>query len=152
LADNRTMLADVRRFAGSGRPVYAECGGLMYLGRTLASVDGARHAMAGVLPIETAMLEKLKVLGYAEVAWAGPSLWGAAGQLGRGHEFHYSEITVGPEPADGWRPAYTVCRPRAEPAPGGFLRDRVLAGYVHLHWAARPEAIDQFLSTCQQRS
>jgi cobyrinic acid a,c-diamide synthase len=152
LADNRTILADVRRFAASGRPVYAECGGLMYLGRTLTSVDGVRHAMAGVLPIETAMLEKLKVLGYAEVAWARPSLWGAAGEVGRGHEFHYSEITAGLEPAGGWQSAYTVHRPRAAPVPGGFLRHRVLAGYVHLHWASRPEAIDQFLSCCQQQA
>jgi cobyrinic acid a,c-diamide synthase len=152
LADNRSMLADVRQFAASGRPIYAECGGLMYLGRMLTCLDGARHAMAGVLPIETAMLEKLKLLGYAEVAWAADSLWGAAGQLARGHEFHYSEITAEPGPADGWQPAYTVRRTRAEPARGGFLRNRVLAGYVHLHWASRPEAIDQFLTCCQQRS
>ena len=152
LADNRSMLADVRQFAAAGRAIYAECGGLMYLGRTLTCLDGARYAMAGVLPVETAMLEKLKVLGYAEVAWAGPSLWGTAGQLGRGHEFHYSEITAEPAPADGWQPAYTVRRLRSEPACGGFMRNRVLAGYVHLHWASRPEAIDQFLTYCQQRS
>ncbi len=152
LADNRQMLADVRQFAASGRAIYAECGGLMYLGRMLTCLDGTRYPMAGVLPIETAMLEKLKVLGYAEVAWAGGSLWGAAGQVARGHEFHYSEITAEPRPADGWQPAYTVRRRRAEPASGGFFRDRVLAGYVHLHWASRPEAIDHFLCCCQERS
>jgi cobyrinic acid a,c-diamide synthase len=152
LADNREMLADVRQFAASGRAIYAECGGLMYLGRMLTCLDGVRYPMAGVLPIETTMLEKLKTLGYAEVAWAGGSLWGEAGQIARGHEFHYSEITAEPRPADGWQPAYTVCRPRTEPACGGFFRDRVLAGYVHLHWASRPEAIDHFLCCCEQRS
>ncbi len=152
LADNCEMLADVRQFAASGRTVYAECGGLMYLGQTLTCLDGARHAMAGVLPIETAMLEKLKVLGYAEVAWAAGSLWGAAGQVARGHEFHYSEITAEPRPSGDWQPAYTVCRRRAEPTNGGFFRDRVLAGYVHLHWASRPEAIDHFLCCCEQQS
>jgi cobyrinic acid a,c-diamide synthase len=152
LADNREMLADVRQFAASGRAIYAECGGLMYLGRTLTCLDGARYAMAGVLPLETTMLEKLKVLGYAEVAWAGGSLWGAAGQVARGHEFHYSEITAEPRPADGWLPAYMVRRPRAEPTCGGFFRERVLAGYVHLHWASRPEAIDHFLCCCEQRT
>ena len=116
---------DARRRARSSPPrdgrVYAECGGLMYLGRMLTCLDGARYPMAGVLPIETAMLEKLKVLGYAEVAWAADSLWGAAGQVARGHEFHYSEITAEPSPADGWQPAYTVRRRRAEPARGRFL-------------------------------
>ena len=76
------MLADVRDFAAAGRSVYAECGGLMYLGRTLTTVEGVRYPMAGVLPIETAMLEKLKVLGYTEVTWAADSLWGDAGQSG----------------------------------------------------------------------
>jgi cobyrinic acid a,c-diamide synthase len=152
LADNRGMLAEVRQFAASGRVVYAECGGLMYLGQKLTCLDGARYPMAGVLPIETAMLEKLKVLGYAEVAWLGGSLWGSAGQAARGHEFHYSEITAAPQPADGWQPAYTVRRVRAEPTSGGFCRNRVLAGYVHLHWASRPEAIAHFLCCCQERS
>ena len=66
----------------------------MYLGRGLTTLDGVRYPLAGVLPIETAMLEKLKVLGYTEVTWAADSLWGAAGDVARGHEFHYSEITA----------------------------------------------------------
>ncbi len=152
LADNGGMLADVRQFAASGRAVYAECGGLMYLGRTLTCQDGARYPLAGVLPIQTAMLEKLKVLGYTEVTWAAGSLWGAAGQIARGHEFHYSEIVSDTCASDGWQPAYSVCRAGAEPAYGGLFRDRVLAGYVHLHWASRPDAIGHFLCRCERRS
>ena len=152
LADNGGMLTDVRQFAASGRAIYAECGGLMYLGQTLTCQDGTCYPLAGVLPLQTAMLEKLKVLGYAEVTWAAGSLWGAAGQMARGHEFHYSEITSETCASDGWQPAYSVCRAGAEPAHGGFFRDRVLAGYVHLHWASRPDAIDHFLSSCERRS
>jgi cobyrinic acid a,c-diamide synthase len=152
LANNAEMLADVRRFATSGRPIYAECGGLMYLGQTLATPAGVRYPLAGVLPIETAMREKLKVLGYAEVTWAADSLWGTAGQTARGHEFHYSEITAEEGAAEGWQPAYTVCRRRAESVCGGFLKNRILAGYVHLHWASRPDAVHHFLSCCEQRS
>ena len=152
LADNGGMLADVRQFAASGRTIYAECGGLMYLGQTLTCQDATRYPMTGVLPIQTAMLEKLKVLGYAEVTWAAGSLWGAAGQMARGHEFHYSEITSDTCASDGWQPAYSVCRAGAKPAHGGFSKDRVLAGYVHLHWASRPDAIDHFLCRCERRS
>ncbi len=100
LSDNAGMLADVREFVAAGGLVYAECGGLMYLGRALTTLDGVRYPLAGVLPIETAMLEKLKVLGYTEVAWAADSLWGAAGEVARGHEFHYSQITAQDGPAE----------------------------------------------------
>ena len=94
LAANRPMLDAVRRFSASGRPVYAECGGLMYLGVALRTLDGARHAMAGVVPVETAMLKTLKTLGYTEATFTGDWLWGAAGDACRGHEFHYSEIVA----------------------------------------------------------
>jgi cobyrinic acid a,c-diamide synthase len=152
LADNTSLLADVRRFAASGRMVYAECGGMMYLGRSLAALDGARYPLAGVLPIDTAMLPRLKVLGYTGVTWTDDSLWGAAGETARGHEFHYSEITADASGAAGWRPAYTVTRRHAEPELAGFFQGRVLAGYVHLHWASRPQAVRRFLAACQTRS
>ena len=151
LSGNAGMLAAVRGFAASGGRVYAECGGLMYLGQAITALDGARYPLAGVLPVETAMLAKLKVLGYTEVAWTADSLWGPAGETARGHEFHYSHITAGENAAGGWQPAYTVCRRRSAPAPEGLCRGSVLAGYVHLHWASRPRAIQHFLSYCEKR-
>jgi cobyrinic acid a,c-diamide synthase len=152
LAENTDMLADVRDYAASGRVLYAECGGMMYLGRTLTTNDGAAHAMAGVLPIQTAMLPRLKVLGYAEVCWDADSLWGSAGEAIRGHEFHYSEMVHGPEPTDAWQSAYTVCRRRGHPETSGFSQGNILAGYVHLHWASRPAAAARFLSHCRRSS
>jgi cobyrinic acid a,c-diamide synthase len=146
LAENRAMLAGVRAFAASGRPVYAECGGLMYLGRSLTTCDGVRHAMAGAAPLETAMLPRLKTLGYAEVSLQADSLWGPAGAVCRGHEFHYSEIAAADGADDGWRPAYTLRRPRGGSAAEGFARGNILASYVHLHWASRPEVIDGWLA------
>jgi len=151
LSENAGMLAAVREFAASGGLVYAECGGLMYLGRSITTLNGVRFPLADVLPIETAMLAKFKVLGYTEVTWTADSLWGAAGEVARGHEFHYSEITTQESLAGGWRPAYTVCRRRAEPALGGLRQGQILAGYVHLHWASRPRAIQHFLSCCEKR-
>ena len=152
LAENRDMLSDVRQFADSGGSLYAECGGLMYLGRSLQTLNATRYPMAGVLPLDTAMLPQFKALGYAEVVWAASTLWGEPGRVCRGHEFHYSEITADDAPGHGWRPAYTVRRRRGEPKPAGLARGRVLAGYVHLHWASRPDAVLHFLSRCENRS
>jgi cobyrinic acid a,c-diamide synthase len=146
LAENRPMLAAVRALAASGRAVYAECGGLMYLGRTLTGLDGRRWPMAGVLPLDTVMLDQRKALGYSEVTLAVDSLWGAAGAVCRGHEFHYSDIVAEDGTSNGWQRAYTVWRRRVGKVGEGFAKGNILAGYVHLHWASRPEIVDHLLS------
>ena len=149
LSANAALREAVGRFAASGRCVHAECGGLMYLGRALRRADGRRFPMAGVLPVETAMCGSVKSLGYVEVAFAGDSLWGPAGAVCRGHEFHYSEIVADDTAAAGWQPAYAVRRRRSEVvAAEGFSQGNVLAGYVHLHWASRPWAVAHFLARC----
>lgn len=152
LAANSAMLADVRAFADSGRPIYGECGGMMYLGRSLTTLQDRRFPLAGVLPLETAMLPRLKQLGYAEVTWAADTLWGRVGQVARGHEFHYSEVTAEDEAAGAWQRAYTVAGRRSPPIAAGLTNGPVLAGYVHLHWASRPDAVRHFLACRGERS
>ncbi|MEK7754602.1 MAG: cobyrinic acid a,c-diamide synthase, partial [Acidobacteriota bacterium] len=153
LSRNRTMLDAVRSFAASGRCLYAECGGLMYLARALTNLDGNRLLLAGVLPVETAMLKKRKALGYVEVTPTDGSLWtfGAGGDVAalRGHEFHYSTVTVDDSASDGWRPAYSVRRRRSEAIETeGYCRGSVVASYVHLHFASCPEAAGRFVNRC----
>jgi cobyrinic acid a,c-diamide synthase len=118
----------------------------MYLSRSLTTPAGRRYPLAGVVPVDTAMRESARMLAYAEVTMAVDSLWGRAGQTYRGHEFHYSEIAADSAGAEGWRPAYCVRRHGSEPAAEGFSRGRILAGYVHLHWASRAGALEGFLS------
>ncbi|HEY6097795.1 MAG TPA: cobyrinate a,c-diamide synthase, partial [Anaeromyxobacter sp.] len=121
LAANEPMRGSVRAFAGSGRPVYAECGGLMYLSRWIAGPAGAPRPMCGVLPCGTRMLERRKVLGYAQAELSEDSLWGPAGGVARGHEFHYSELAGDPAAAPGWRRAYRLTGGRGqEREPEGF--------------------------------
>jgi cobyrinic acid a,c-diamide synthase len=146
LSANASMRAEIRRFADSGRFVYAECGGMMYLGRSITTLDGRQYPMAGVLPLDTAMLPRLKTMGYTEVAFTADSPFGPAGQVCRGHEFHYSEIIAEDAESDGWRRAYTVHRRRGGTVGEGLARGNVLAGYVHLHWASRPQILDTFVS------
>jgi cobyrinic acid a,c-diamide synthase len=153
LSTNVSLRREVADFAASGRAVYAECGGLMYLSRSVQTLDGKRHPMAGVLPIDTAMLPRLSALGYVEATLEADCLWGAQGWTGRGHEFHYSQITADDSRAAGFLPAYRLARRRSDDRPcEGFLRGNVLASYVHLHWASRPEAVDHFLHRCKERA
>jgi cobyrinic acid a,c-diamide synthase len=149
LSSNHSMLQSVRRFAASGRPVYAECGGLMYLARELKTGEGKSYPLAGVLPTTTRMLPGLKSLGYVEIAMTEDSLWGPRGAKLRGHEFHYSELAE-PFPADsGWQRVYSIERRFDRPGEReGFQKGNVLASYVHVHFASQPRRIEYFLHNC----
>jgi cobyrinic acid a,c-diamide synthase len=149
LSGNRQMLSAIREFSSSGRPVYAECGGLMYLCRTLEKQDGTQYPMAGLIPASTRMLDRLKSLGYVEVTLNADSLWGAEGATLRGHEFHYSELTADPTADSSWRAVYTLKRRRTDGVTKeGFQSGRLLASYSHLHLASHPEALRYFIDHC----
>jgi len=152
LSENAPMVADVIKFARSGRPVYAECGGLMYLCRTLEKADGTVHPMAGLLPADTRMHKSFQALSYVEVELHEDSLWGEKGSVARGHEFHYSQLLANPAGVEGWRPAY-IMKKRWGIAPEGegFQKGRVLASYAHMHLASRPALLEFFIKTCEGR-
>jgi cobyrinic acid a,c-diamide synthase len=151
LAANREMLSDIREFASSGRAVYAECGGLMYLCRNLETQEGMIYPMVGVIPASTRMLDRLKSLAYVDVTLNADSLWGARGATLRGHEFHYSELTADPTKNTDWTTVYTLKKRRSDDAAQeGFQNGRILASYTHLHLASRPEALRWFISHCGQ--
>ncbi|MBI5571217.1 MAG: cobyrinate a,c-diamide synthase [Desulfomonile tiedjei] len=150
LAGNATMLDSVRRFAESGKPVYAECGGLMYLSEGIETLDRKRHKLVGLLPAATRMLDRLKSLGYVEVTLARDSLFGIKGSQLRGHEFHYSELTGDPTVEGEWTASYRAVHRRSDAAVAeGFQRGNVLASYFHLHFASRPEAVEHLVAVCR---
>lgn len=153
LSTNQSMRASVRSFCRSGRPVYAECGGLMYLSEGVVLSDGTRHAMAGILPGLCRMDDRLRALGYAEVVLTESSLFGEAGTRLRGHAFHYSDFEGAPTGAQGWRSVYNVVSRRGRaPIKEGYQMGNVLISYVHLHFASHPSAIAHFRDTCLSRA
>ena len=92
LAGNRRFMAGVRQASARGAIVYGECGGFMVLGQRLADSDGERHAMAGLLPVETSFAEPKLTLGYREAVTASDGPLGPAGTRFRGHEFHFANL------------------------------------------------------------
>jgi cobyrinic acid a,c-diamide synthase len=127
LSANEPLREDIAAFARSGRPVLAECGGLLYLCEQL---DGL--PMCGVLPARGRMAGRLSI-GYREAtAQAASALW-AAGEQVRGHEFHYSAVE-----GDGTAAWELTARGRTRAE--GFVAGGVHASYLHVHWAAFPQA------------
>jgi cobyrinic acid a,c-diamide synthase len=145
LAEHAAMRKAVRRFAEAGRPIYAECGGLMYLAEALEDAGGAVHPMVGVLPATVRMRPRRLALGYTEVTLTRDTPLGPAGASARGHEFHCS--TLDPVP-DAIERAYSV---RARGGAGraeGYLVGRTLMSYVHLHFASNPALAGGFVAAC----
>lgn len=151
LGSNQSMSESIRMFADAGHPVYAECGGLMYLSQGIETQDGNRHELVGLLPVWTRMLKRRKALGYVEATPLRDSLFATRGAVLRGHEFHYSELLSPGVKDQQWVPAYTTRRRRnAEDAMEGFHRGNVLASYVHVHFASQPGAASRFVQICQE--
>jgi len=82
----------LRAAAARGAAVYGECGGYMMLGRGLEDAAGARHAMAGLLPLESSFRAPQRHLGYRRATLLAPGPLGPAGAAFRGHEFHYARV------------------------------------------------------------
>ena len=147
LAANSGIRNAVRKFVDEGRPVYAECGGLMYLADALEDLDGHLHEMVGVLPATVRMKPRRLSLGYTSVVTSGPSLLGPAGTAARGHEFHYSTLDSVPESvARVYRMSDTRGNERAE----GFQIGRALLSYVHLHFGSNPAIAVAFVDACTE--
>ncbi len=150
LASNRAMLKAVQEFAASGRPIYAECGGLMYLAEALEDEAGELHPMVGLLPTTVRMNPKRLTLGYVEVEVASDTPLGPAGTIARGHEFHASRIDEVPARVPR---AYTVRTPRGEgPRAEGYLVGNALISYVHLHFESNPQLARHLVASCRAGS
>ncbi len=150
LAAGRHWQASLARHLARGGRLYAECGGLMALGRELVDLEGRAYPMAGLLPIRTVMGRRRTALGYVEVIVERDNLLGPAGRRFRGHEFHYSTL----EPAGEALLAATTRLTRARPTtggegtatkPDGYAAPGLLAGYAHLPLALYPEALLRLL-------
>jgi cobyrinic acid a,c-diamide synthase len=151
LTANASMKAAVRRFIESGRAVYAECGGLMYLAQSIQARDGRTWPMIGALPFTVVMTERLQRFGYVEVTLTHDCVLAAAGTIARGHSFHCSRIAdVPPDIARSYQLRYTLAgTEEAE----GFSVGSVLASYIHLHFHSNPGLAPEFVRRiARQRS
>ncbi|GAA4847774.1 cobyrinate a,c-diamide synthase [Actinomycetospora corticicola] len=131
LSANVALRSAIHAFATAGGAVHAECGGLLYLGRSL---DGA--PMCGVLDAEAAMAPRL-TLGYRTATAVADSPVAARGDVVTGHEFHRTATT----PRAGTTAAWEW-----DGGTEGFVQGNVHASYLHTHPAGRPEAVRRFVA------
>jgi cobyrinic acid a,c-diamide synthase len=129
LAGNAGFLGGLRRAAESGAALFGECGGYMVLGDGLVDADGARHAMAGLLPVTTSFAARKLHLGYRRLVTRAASPLGPAGTAYTGHEFHYASL-CGAAAGDALFDA-ADSRGDALP-PAGQVRGNIAGSFIHL--------------------
>ncbi|WP_243370351.1 cobyrinate a,c-diamide synthase [Geotalea sp. SG265] len=147
LAANGAMKEAICGAVAAGMPVYAECGGFIYLTAGMVGADGALHDFVGVFPVTTRMLPRRKALGYREIVTRADSILGRGGCSVRGHEFHYSETAPMPE---GIERLYRVRKQETELGAEGYRHKNCLASYIHLHFGSCPGLAEAFAENCRK--
>jgi cobyrinic acid a,c-diamide synthase len=142
LSRNGRLLQQIRDFAKANKPIYAECGGLMYLAEKLTVIEGHSYSMAGVLPVAIEMTKSLVHFGYVDVEFAHNCLLGKKGTHVRGHSFHCSRIVAHDSLGCVYRVHYSLSGRREQE---GFVCGGVLGTYIHLHFRSNPALVSSFL-------
>jgi cobyrinic acid a,c-diamide synthase len=146
LSGNKEMHTAMHSAHASGMPIYAECGGYMYLMREIVDFEGVRHPMIGLVPASARMERARLQMGYVEAQFKRPTVLGAVGSCVRGHEFHWSCIEDRDEP---WPAAYVLKVHDAE-YEEGYAAGGLLGSYLHLHFASNPALAAHFVHQCTE--
>jgi cobyrinic acid a,c-diamide synthase len=146
LANNESLRREILVFCHAGKPVYAECGGLMYLCEGIRTRDGSRYPMAAWFEGDAVMNGRLEALGYVEVNSQRDTILGPSGQTFRGHQFRYSTLVWKSEPERVYR---VRGRRDKQITVEGYCKGRVLGSYVHAHWASNPSIAESFVNACR---
>lgn len=146
LENNAHLRNEIKECCNGGMPIYAECGGFMYLCKELWDQNGNRYPMTGCFPFTSKMFPRLKALGYRQISLTQDTIIGKSGQCIRGHEFHYSELA---ELKASVVTVYKISdRTGMKKPPDGYFVNRTLASYNHLHFGSQPEVAYHFVESC----
>tara|TARA_B100000965_G_scaffold45261_1_gene33139 strand:- start:1932 stop:3287 length:1356 start_codon:yes stop_codon:yes gene_type:complete len=140
LSNSKTSLTSLKIFSKSF-PIYAECGGMMLLGKSIFDLEGKEHSMAGILPFR-AKQGNLNI-GYREAISKNESPIVATGNKLIGHEYHRWEI-INEHYSSGLKPLWDIKGWGIDIKNEGFCNQLIHASWMHLHWASSPNILDNW--------
>jgi len=144
ISANETLRKAIKEAAEKGFPIYAECGGLMFLGEELFW-EGKSYPMVGILPISVGVSKKPQGHGYTVIEAETPNPYYKTGQVLHGHEFHYSHVLAMSE-KDGVYFAFKMKKGEGiMNKKDGLCYKNVLATYSHLHALGAGEWVTGFI-------
>jgi cobyrinic acid a,c-diamide synthase len=134
LSLNSKAKHSIKKAIEQGMPTIAECGGFMYLCKSIETTDGSTLPMVGIIPGKVKMKNHLVEIGYREVKGEACNPF-FAGEKVKGHVYHYSTFT----PEATIQKAYD---------PAGYMEHGVIAGYTHFHFLSCPSLVDHWIQRC----
>jgi len=143
LSNNHSLMSEIRAWADNNGPVYAECGGFMYLTEGITDLANNFHSLVSVFPTRAIMQTKRASLGYRELTTRTSSFWGEPNTILRGHEFHYSRIEQMDETVER---IYDINNNTTE----GYRINNVIGGYMHIHLGSNQQAASNFIQYCKE--
>ncbi len=145
LEQNKKLREEIFHAAEEGLPIFAECGGFMYLMRKLVDFDGKSFEMCGVFDGAATMTNRLQTVGYVEAEILRECVLGSAGEKFWAHEFHFSTAETSDEKIFHCKRLRTGNEYFA-----GAAKKNVVASYLHLHFAGCPTLAENFLRRCRE--
>ncbi len=143
LERNENLRADIKGAAERGLPIFAECGGFMYLMNRLVDFDGKSFDMCGAIDGVATMTRKLQTVGYVEAELMRDCAIGKAGDVLHAHEFHFSTADVSGD-------IFKCTRLRTgKQYFAGAARKNIVASYLHIHFAGCPNVAKSFVDACR---
>ena len=137
LSENKNMLKEIYDFHAESKPIFAECGGLMYLTKSIGD-----HRQVGIFPYKSHLTDRVQALKYTICEVQNDNIISKKGDVFHGHEFHYSKVDV---KSLKNQMAYTVKRGKGSyNLKDGFIEKNTLASYIHTHVAAMPDFAANF--------
>lgn len=141
LERNKKIRAEIKRAADNGLPIFAECGGYMYLMDALTNFDGKIFEMCGVIPTQAVMTDKLQMVGYVDATLERDCVIGKRGDKFHAHEFHFSK-----EVGDVTNKIFHCEKLRTgEKYFAGYSNENVVASYLHVNFAGCPSLVSNLL-------
>lgn len=149
LQENESMKKEIRNFHLKNKPIYAECGGYMYLSEAIIDSNSNIYSMVGIIPSKSIMKNKLVNFGYCNGKVLQNSNWFKMGDVVKGHEFHYSQMDFEKENfvyenykiRDG-----EIKRVWKE----GFQDKNLLATYVHIHFSSNKKFVENWIKIMKE--
>ena len=141
LSENSVMRESVRNVLQNGMPCIAECGGFLYLHKTLETVEKSVFPMVGYFPARAFPTKRLQRFGYITLTSETNGMLCKAGETITAHEFHYWESE---QPGE----AFHAVKPDGRAWDCAHENARIYAGFPHLYWYANPAAAEHFVRTC----
>lgn len=143
LQANKKIRRAIRKAAENNLPIYAECGGFMYLMKSITNFEGKNFEMCGVINSSAVMTEKLQTVGYIDAEILSDCIIGKAGDKIHAHEFHFST-------AETDNNIFSCKRMRTGKIyRAGFFTENIVASYLHIHFAGCQSAAEKFVNACK---